>query len=143
MGLFSINLFTAFLSVPFLINARPELVMNGVNAFSPHAQIPWILQAFAVLLTLMATLAFSIYMLNRNKIISFSALFLLVPCFIMPYIHAWYLPSFLIYALLPKTKRDLEVTMVWLIFMLIVLSFGGISYNPIQLVNNIKHVLNI
>ena len=37
--------FTAYLSAPFLIQTRPELIMNGINAFAPHAQIPWARQS--------------------------------------------------------------------------------------------------
>jgi hypothetical protein len=47
---------TAYLSLPYLLNTRAELVMNGINAFSPNAQINWPLQSTAVLLTLAGTL---------------------------------------------------------------------------------------
>jgi hypothetical protein len=122
--------FTAYLSAPYLIATRPELVMNGVNAFSPHAQIQWPLQASAVLLTLGATIVYAVYMLNKNKLLSFSAVFLLLPTFTLPYFQNWYLPYMFVYALIPQKKNELEATIIWLIFMMIVLSFGGSAFDP-------------
>jgi hypothetical protein len=142
-GLAVVNSFTAFLSAPFLVQASPEFVMNGVNAFSPHAQISWELQSFAVLLTLTVTLLTAIYLLNKNRLISLSAIFLLLPSFTMPYFQMWYLPSFFIYALIPKQQRTMEVTMIWLIFMMAVLSFGGLAFNPSQVLDNLKRMLNL
>jgi hypothetical protein len=51
-----VSLFTAVLSAPFLMQTRPQLIMNGINAFNSHSQIPWWLQSLAVLMTLAATL---------------------------------------------------------------------------------------
>jgi hypothetical protein len=62
--------FTAYSSAPFLMETKPELIMNGVNAFSPHSQAPWALQSSAVLLTLAVTLLFAIYLLHNNSLIS-------------------------------------------------------------------------
>ncbi len=135
-----VDLFTAYLSAPFLVSARPELIMNGVNAFSPHAQISWSLQAFAVLLTLSLTLVCSVYLLNKNRLMSMVMLFSLLPAFTMPYFQPWYLPFFFVYPLIPQSKRSLEVTMIWLIFMLLVLSFGGLSYNPLAILDNVRRI---
>ncbi len=135
--------FTAYLSIPFLIGARPQLIMNGINAFSPNAQIPWSLQSFAVLLTLAATLVYALYMLNRNSLLSLSALFLLLPSFMLPYFQNWYLPFIFVYVLIPQQKKELEATMVWLIFMIAVLSFGGIAFNPLQIFDNFRTLLRI
>jgi hypothetical protein len=135
-----VDLFTAYLSAPFLISARPELIMNGVNAFSPHAQISWSLQAFTVLLTLSVTLVCSGYLLNKNRLMSMAMLFSLLPAFTMPYFQPWYLPFFFVYPLIPQSKRSLEVTMLWLIFMLFVLSFGGLSYNPLAILDNVRRI---
>jgi hypothetical protein len=142
-GLAVVDALTAFLSAPFLVQASPEFVMNGVNAFSPHAQISWELQSFAVLLTLTVTLLTAIYLLNKNSLISLSAIFLLLPSFTMPYFQMWYLPSFFIYALVPKQQRTMEVTMIWLIFMMAVLSFGGLAFNPYQVLDTMKRLLNL
>jgi hypothetical protein len=138
-----IDTFTAYLSAPFLMETRPELVMNGVNAFSPHSQIPWALQSFAVLLTLTVTLLFAIYLLHKNSLISLSAIFILLPIFTMPYFQPWYLPFFFVYVLIPKQKREAEVTMLWLIFMMAMLSFGGVSFNPFQILDNLKRLLKL
>ncbi len=143
IGLAALNLFTAYLSAPFLIGARPELVMNGVNAFSPHSQIPWWLQSLAVLLTLGITLATAVYLFNKSRLVSLFAIFSLLPSFTMPYFQPWYLSSFFVYALIPQQKRGLEVTAVWLVFMMIVLSFGGLAYNPATILENIRRVLNL
>jgi hypothetical protein len=135
--------FTAYLSAPFLMEARPELMMNGVNAFSPHSQAPWVLQSFAVLLTLVATLLFAIYLLHGNSLISLYALFVLLPIFTMPYFQPWYLPFFFVWILIPKQKREVEATMLWVIFVVIVLSFGSASFNPLSILDNLRKLLKL
>jgi hypothetical protein len=135
--------FTAYLSAPFLMEARPELVMNGVNAFSPHSQAPWALQSFAVLLTLAVTLLFAIYLLHSNSLISLYAIFTLLPSFTMPYFQPWYLPFFFVWVLIPKQKREVEATMLWVIFMVTVLSFGWVSFNPLQILDNLRKLLRL
>ena len=135
--------FTAYLSAPFLMQTRPELIMNGINAFAPHSQIPWILQSFSVLLTLVATLVYAFYMLNKNKLLSLLALFLLLPSFTLPYFQNWYLPFIFVYVLIPQRKKEIEATMIWLIFMIAVLSFGGVSFNPLQILDNFRSTLKI
>ena len=119
-----ISAFTAYLSAPFLMQTRPEFIMNGINAFAPHSQISWTLQSFYVLLTLAVTLVYAFYMLNKNSLLSLSALFLLLPSFTLPYFQDWYLPFIFVYVLIPQRKKELEATIVWLIFMVAVLSFG-------------------
>ena len=135
--------FTAVSSAPFLMETTPEFVMNGVNAFSSHAQIPWALQSFAVLLTLAVTLLFVIYMLNKNSLISLSAIFILLPTFTMPYFQIWYLPFFFGYALIPQQKREMEVTLLWLIFIMAMLSFGSVSFNPLFVLDGWQRVLGL
>jgi hypothetical protein len=133
--------FTAALSAPFLMETTPEFVMNGINAFSSHSQIPWALQSFAVLLTLTVTLLFAIYMRKKNPLLSLSAIFILLPSFTMPYFQFWYMPFFFGYALIPKQKREMEITILWLIFIVAVLSFGGISFDPLNVLGGWKRVL--
>jgi hypothetical protein len=134
---------TAILSAPFLLATRPELIMNGINAFNSHSQIPWWLQVTAVLLTLAATLIYALYMLKRNSLMSLSALFLLLPSYTLPYVQNWYLPFLFIYILIPSQKKSLTATMIWLIFMIAMLSFGGASFNPILIVENLKTMLKL
>jgi hypothetical protein len=135
--------FTAYLSAPFLMQTRPELIMNGINAFAPHAQISWYWQSLSVLLTLAATLVYAFYMLNKNSLLSILALFLLLPSFMLPYFQNWYLPFIFVYALIPQRKKESEATMIWLIFMIAVLSFGGFSFNPLQNLENFRYTLKI
>jgi hypothetical protein len=137
----AISIFTAALSAPFLINTRPEFILNGINAFSSQSQMPWALQSFTVLLTLTVTLLFAIYMRNRNPLLSFSAIFLLLPSFTMPYFQIWYVPFLFGYALIPQEKGEKEITVLWLIFMIAMLSFGGVSFNPSNVVDGWKKVL--
>jgi hypothetical protein len=47
------------------------------------------------------------------------------------------------YVLIPQRKKELEVTMIWLIFMIAVLSFGGVSFNPLQIFDNFKSMLKL
>jgi len=53
------------------------------------------------------------------------------------------LPFFFVYPLFLQQRRTLEVTMVWLIFMVVVLSFGGIAFNPLHFLDNFRKVLGI
>jgi hypothetical protein len=138
-----VSVFTATLSAPYLLATGPQLIMNGINAFSPNSQAPWTLQSFSILLTLAATLAFAVYMLNKNSLLSLSALFMLLPSFMLPYFQNWYLPFIFIYVLIPQQKKELEVTMLWLIFMIAVLSFGGVSFNPLQIFGALKSLLKL
>jgi hypothetical protein len=134
---------TAYLSAPFLVGARAQLIMNGINAFLPNAQISWNLQSFAVLLTLVVTLIYALYMLNKNNLLSLLSLFLLLPSFMLPYFQNWYLPFIFVYVLIPQNKKELEATMLWLIFMIAVLSFGGASFNPLQIFNNFRSLVKL
>jgi flagellar basal body-associated protein FliL len=141
--LVGISGFTAYLSAPFLMQTRPELIMNSINAFAPHSQITWTLQAFAVLLTLAATLVYAFYMLNKNSLLSLSSLFLLLPSFTLPYFQNWYLPFMFVYILIPQRKKEVEATMIWLIFMIAMLYFGGAAFNPLQILNYFGSQLKI
>jgi hypothetical protein len=122
--------FTAYLSAPFLMQTRQELVMNVINAFAPHSQVGWTYQSFSILLTLVVTLVYAAYMLNKNSLLSLSSIFLLLPIFMLPFFQYWYIPFVFIYALIPQRKKELEVTILWLIFIIVMLCF---SSNPLQL----------
>ena len=139
----SVSILTAALSAPYFLATTPQLIMNGINAFSPNSQIPWTLQSLSVVITLVATLAYAVYMFNKNNLLSLSAFFLLLPSFMLPYFQNWYLPFFFIYALIPQQKKELEVTMLWLIFMIFVLSFGGVAFSPLQIFAGLKTLLNL
>jgi len=136
-------LFTAWLSAPFLFFVGPQFIMNGINAFSINSQIPWVMQATWILLTLAVTLAYALCMLKKNSLLSIMAVFLLLPSFMLPYFQNWYLPYIFVYVLIPQRKRELEVTIIWLIFMVLVLSFGGTAFNPMQILNVIKTMFHI
>jgi hypothetical protein len=135
--------FTAYLSAPYLMHTRPELIMNGVNAFSPNAQISWTLQTAAVLGTLTGTLVYAAYMLRRNSLLSLSAVLMLLPSFMLPYFQNWYLPFLFVYILVPQQRNELEATIIWLVFMIFVLSFGGIAFNPMQIFGHFQTLLGI
>lgn len=141
--LIAVDGFTAYLSAPFLIGVRPELVMNGINLFSPHSQIPWVLQSFLILLTLASTLLSAIYLLRKNSLFSLFMISVLLTCFTLPYFQPWYLSLFFVYPIIPEQKKTIEVMMAWLVFMVIVLSFGVLVYNPLQILNNIRHALGL
>ncbi|MCL4430496.1 MAG: hypothetical protein M1167_07060, partial [Chloroflexi bacterium] len=133
--LVAISGFTAYLSAPFLMQTRPELVMNGINAFSSNSQSPYLLQGFSVLLTLAVTLVYAAYMLNKNSLLSLSSLFLLLPTFTLPYFQNWYIPFMFVYILIPQRKKELTATMIWLIFMVFMLSFGALAFSPLPILN--------
>jgi hypothetical protein len=143
LGFIALSGFTAVLSTNYLVQTRPELVMNGVNAFIPHAQISWDLQAFSVLLTLTATLIYVLYMHNKNRLLAYSALFLLAPSFLLPYFQNWYLPFLFLYALLPQSRRESAATIIWLIFIAVMLSFGGSAFNPLVITDKFQVLLNL
>jgi hypothetical protein len=128
------SLFTAYLSAPYFMTTSPQLIMNGINAFSPNTQISWSLQSFSILLTLTVTIAYAVYMLNKNSLLSLSSLFLLLPSFLLPYFQNWYIPFLFVYALIPQRKKELEATMLWLTFLIVVLAISGANYQPIPLI---------
>jgi hypothetical protein len=107
----------------------------------PNAQINWSVQASAVLLTLTGTLVYAVYMLNKNKLMSMSAVFLLLPSFMLPYFQNWYLPYLFVYVLIPQRKNELTATLIWLIFMVAVLSYGGSGFNPALLTSHFDTML--
>ncbi len=123
-----VSVFTAYLSAPYLMSGGPQLIMNGINAFSSNTHIAWANQSFFVLLTLGVTVSYAVYMLNKNILLSLSALFLLLPSFMLPYFQNWYLPFIFVYALIPQQKKELNVTVAWLIFMVAVLVFSGTNF---------------
>jgi hypothetical protein len=129
--------FTAYLSAPFMMQTRTELVMNAINAFAPHSKFAWNYQAAGILITLAVTLIYAAYMLNKNSFLSLSAIFLLLPSFILPYFQYWYIPYIFVYALIPQRKKEFEVTILWLIFMLLMLCFSG---NPIQFLGSFQTI---
>lgn len=139
----ALSALTAVLSIPYLINSRPELLMNGVNAFSTHSQISWPLQASAVILTLAVTLLYAAYMIHKNSLMSLSAIFMLLPSFMMPYIQNWYLPFLFTYILIPNEKKQVTATFTWLVFMILILSFGGASFNPLLIIENFRTMLKL
>ena len=140
-GLVLFDLFTAFLSLPYLTNTRPELIMNAVNAFSPNSQLNWELHLLIILLFVTVTLIFAVYEMNKSRIISLFAVFSLLPCLTMPYFQPWYLPLFFGYLLIPQNKRSLQVAVLWVIFVSVVLSFGGLSFNPVLILDKIRKAL--
>ncbi len=142
-ALAAVSGFTAFLSAPYLIQTRHELVMNGINAFMPHAQISWTLQALSVLLTLAATVVYAAYMLNKNSLLSMSAIFLLLPSFMLPYFQNWYIPFMFVYVLIPQRRKEVEATTVWLVFMIFMLSFGGAAFNPLGIIQHFQSMLGM
>ena len=131
---------TAYLSAPFMTQTRTELVMNAINAFAPHSKYAWNYQAVGILITLAVTLIYAAYMLNKNSFLSLSAIFLLLPSFMMPYFQFWYIPYIFVYALIPQRKKELEVTVLWLIFMFLMLCFSG---NPIQFFSSFQIISKI
>jgi hypothetical protein len=128
------SLFTAYLSAPYFVVTSPQLIMNGINAFAADTQTSWSLQSFSILLTLASTVAYAVYMYNKNSLLSLSALFLLLPSFLLPYFQNWYIPFLFVYALIPQQKEELEATTIWLIFLIVVLGISGANYQPIPII---------
>ncbi len=129
------SVFTAFLSASYLLTPKQQFITNCINAFAVNSQLTWELQSSAVLLTLAVTLTYAVYMLNKNSLLSLLAFFMLLPSFMLPYFQNWYLPFFFIYALIPQRKKESEITLGWLIFMIVILSFGD------QILGGIKTLL--
>jgi hypothetical protein len=95
------------------------------------------------MLTLGATRACAGYLLNQDRVLSLFAGFSLVPALMMPYFQPWYLPFFFIYPLFARSKRSAAVVLVWVIFMAVVLAFGGLSYNPLTILDNMRRILKL
>ena len=141
--LIATSIYTALLSLPFLIESNNLSVTNGITAFSIHSQIPWLFQSLAVLLTLTITVVFSIYMLDKNPIISLLSLFILVPSFFLQYFQIWYLPFLFLYSIIPTKKRYVELTLFWLLFIMGMLSFGASSFNLLNVINSWSQILGL
>ena len=131
-----LSLYTAVLSAPYFMKSTPQLISNGINLFSDNNLIPWSLQTLSIFLTLTITLAYALYMLNKNSLLSFSALFLLLPSFLLPYFQIWYMPFVFVYALIPQRRNELEATTLWLLLMIWILAVSGSNYEPIPLVSH-------
>ena len=129
-----ISLYTAFLSAPYFLKTTPQLISNGINIFSNNQLIPWSLQALSIFVTLTVTLAYVLYMLNKNNLLSLSALFLLLPSFLLPYFQIWYMPFIFVYALIPQRRNELEATTLWLGFLVVILAVSGSNYEPVPLI---------
>jgi len=129
-----VSLYTAYLSAPYFLKTTPQLISNGINIFSDNMLISWSVQTFSILVTLTVTFAYAIYMLNKNSLLSFSALFLLLPSFLLPYFQIWYMPFVFVYALIPQRKSELEATTLWLLFLVVILAVSGSNYEPIPLI---------
>jgi hypothetical protein len=127
------SLFTAYLSAPYFMATSPQLIMNGINVFAANTQISWSLQSFSILLTLTVTVAYAVYMYNKNSLLSLSAFSLLLPSFLLPYFQNWYIPFLFVYALIPQRKKELEATTLWLTFLIVVLAISGANYQPIPI----------
>jgi hypothetical protein len=138
--LLGISGFTAYLSAPFMMQTRTEFIMNAINAFAPHSKFAWNYQAAGILITLAVTLIYAAYMFNKNSFLSLAAIFLLLPSFMMPYFQYWYIPYIFVYTLIPQSRKQLEVTILWLIFMIVMLCFSG---NPIQFLNSFRIISKI
>jgi hypothetical protein len=134
---------TSYFSISFIAQTKPAFIMNGINAFLPHAQVSWNTQAFSVILTLILTIIYSSYMLNKNTLLSYSAPLLLLPSFALPYFQNWYFPFIFVYILIPQNRKESEATTIWLIFMVAMLSFGGVSFNPLQVLGNLQGSIRI
>ena len=128
-----VSLYTASLSAPYFLKTTPQLVSNGINIFSDNLLIPWSLQTLSIFTTLAVTVAYALYMLNKNSLLSFSALFLLLPSFMLPYFQIWYMPFVFVYALIPQRRNELEATTLWLLFLIVILAVSGSNYEPVPL----------
>ncbi|MGA2385579.1 MAG: hypothetical protein ABSG33_03500 [Candidatus Bathyarchaeia archaeon] len=131
---------TALLSAPYLLATSSQFIMNGINAFATNTGISWSLQTFSILMTLTVTLAYAIYMLNKNSLLSLSAFFLLLPSFMLPYFQNWYMPFIFVYVLIPQRKKELIATTLWLTFLVVVLAVSGSNYQPIPLILQYLHL---
>ncbi len=137
------SVFTAYLSSPYLLAPKEQFISNCIDAFAVNSQLSWELQSFAVLLTLAVTITYAVYMLNKNSLLSLLAFFMLLPSFMLPYFQNWYLPFFFVYALIPQRKKEIEITVVWLIFMIVMLSFGNQIFGILKTVLFTDCILNV
>jgi len=46
----------------------------------------------------------------------------------MPYIQNWYFPFIFVYALIPQQRKELNITVLWLGFMIGVLAYSGTNF---------------
>jgi len=140
--LVSIEAYTAYLSIPFMMRARPELIMNRIYLFGPHAQLTWQTQFFAIFSTLALTIITVLYLLRRGGAISSLLLFFaFFPFFTMVYFQPWYFPYLYISVLIPKRASLVNVLVLWLVATSLIISSGFSLYNPLWMAELIRRSL--
>jgi len=140
--LVSVEAYTAYLNIPFMMRARPELIMNSVYLFGPHAQLPWQTRFFAIFSTLALTIIIALYLLRKGGAISSLLLFYsFLPFFTMAYFQPWYFPYFYIYALIPERTNLVNVVVLWLVATSLIISLGYFRYDPLWMAELIRRSL--
>ncbi|MFB0544934.1 MAG: hypothetical protein ACETVN_04415, partial [Asgard group archaeon] len=142
LTLVSVEAYTAYLNIPFMIRARPELIMNAIYLFGPHAQLPWQTRFFAIFSTLALTITIVLYLLRKGGAISSLLLFYtFLPFFSMAYFQPWYFPFFFIYALIPERTSLVNVVVLWLVAISLIISLGYFRYDPLWMGELIRRAL--
>lgn len=140
--LVSVEAYTTYLNIPFMMRARPELTMNGIYLFGPHAQIPWQTRFFAIFSTLAFAIIIVLYLLRKGGTISSLLLFYsFFPFFTMAYFQPWYFPYFYIYALIPERASLVNVVVLWLVVISLIISLGYCRYDPLWMTELIRRSL--
>jgi len=140
--LVSVEAYTAYLNIPFMARARPELIMNSIYLFGPHAQLPWQTRFFAIFSTLALTMIIVLYLLRKGGQISSLLLFYaFLPFFTMAYFQPWYFPYFYIYALIPERTSLVNVVVLWLVATSLIISLGYFRYDPLWMAELIRRAL--
>jgi len=140
--LVSVEAYTVYLNAPFIMRTRPELIMNSIYLFGPHAQLPWQTRFFAIFSTLALTLIIALHMLRKGGNINSSLLFYaLLPFFTMAYFQPWYFPYFYIYALIPERASQVNFVVLWLVAISLILSLGYFKYDLLWMAELIRRAL--
>lgn len=140
--LVSVEAYTAYLNIPLMMRARPELIMNAVYLFGPHAQLSWQTRLSAIFSTLALTIIMAFYLLRKGgQINSLLLFYTFFPFFTMAYFQPWYFPYFYIYALIPERTSLVNVIVLWLVAISLIISLGYFRYDPLWMADFIRRVL--
>lgn len=134
--------YTMYLNIPSMMTTRPELIMNSIYLFGPHAQLPWQTRFFAIFSTLGLTMIIVLYLLRKGGPISSLLLFFaFFPFLTMAYFQPWYFLYFYIYALIPKRISQVNAVVLWLVATSLIVFLGYFRYDPLWMAELISRSL--
>ena len=128
---------TLFVSLPYIILLRKDLVMNSLYLFMTPVFLAETVHFAIILLMVFLTLFLAIYGLKRDLWLSVFVFYLILPCIILPYFQQWYFPYIFIPILLMKNKRSSTLYAIWILILIFAITMGSLRYDPVWLLEKV------